>query len=153
MRANIKVDSGRSSNGKTADSGSAYRGSSPCLPATLTRFLHRSGLLDECPFPTLADAYEISTRLYAVTLRYAVVRNTGHTLYGSESNRFMLPSHYRAAFPRRRVVLTSRIRRLPARPSPIMLSTNPLPVCVCPAPDTPSQDHRPCAVLRRRLPY
>src|SRR5262245_31276851 len=27
------VDSGRSSNGKTADSGSAYRGSNPCLPA------------------------------------------------------------------------------------------------------------------------
>src|SRR5271154_7150115 len=26
---------GRSSNGKTADSGSAYRGSSPCLPAKL----------------------------------------------------------------------------------------------------------------------
>src|SRR5262245_18635960 len=29
------VDSGRSSNGRTADSGSAYRGSNPCLPATL----------------------------------------------------------------------------------------------------------------------
>src|SRR5215472_8240570 len=27
---------GRSSNGKTADSGSAYRGSSPCLPARNT---------------------------------------------------------------------------------------------------------------------
>ena len=32
---NVKIElSGRSSNGKTADSGSAYRGSSPCLPAT-----------------------------------------------------------------------------------------------------------------------
>ena len=49
--------------------------------------------LDECPFPTLADAYEISTRFYAVTVRRAFVHNTGHTLYGSESNRLMLPSH------------------------------------------------------------
>src|ERR1700692_3612493 len=33
---------GRSSNGKTAASGAAYRGSSPCLPATASRSLFLS---------------------------------------------------------------------------------------------------------------
>jgi hypothetical protein len=37
---------------------------------------------------------EISTRLYTVTMRRAFVRHTGHALYGSESNRLVLPSHY-----------------------------------------------------------
>ena len=50
--------------------------------------------MDECPFPTLAGAYEISTRSYTVTLRRAFVPDTGHTLCGPESNRLMLPSHY-----------------------------------------------------------
>ena len=35
-------DPGRSSNGKTADSGSAYRGSSPCLPANPSLGLARN---------------------------------------------------------------------------------------------------------------
>src|ERR1700692_4232736 len=33
----MKMAAGRSSNGKTAASGAAYRGSSPCLPATTSR--------------------------------------------------------------------------------------------------------------------
>src|SRR5271163_811642 len=33
----MKMSTGRSSNGKTAASGAAYRGSSPCLPATAFR--------------------------------------------------------------------------------------------------------------------
>src|SRR5215475_3437328 len=51
------VDSGRSSNGKTADSGSAYRGSNPCLPATCRPA--RSSMLSRIVFftvPTLVAA-------------------------------------------------------------------------------------------------
>src|SRR5579885_3060725 len=43
---------GRSSNGKTADSGSPYRGSSPCLPATRQ---HR-GAMRLCLIPLLIPA-------------------------------------------------------------------------------------------------
>src|SRR5262245_41578515 len=38
------VDSGRSSNGRTADSGSAYRGSNPCLPVKSFKQVIESGL-------------------------------------------------------------------------------------------------------------
>jgi hypothetical protein len=37
---------------------------------------------------------EISTRLYTVTVRRAFVLRAGHTLYGTGSNRLVLPSHY-----------------------------------------------------------
>lgn len=50
--------------------------------------------MDECPLPTLADAYDISTRLYTITLRRALVPGTGPTLCEPGSNRPMLPSHY-----------------------------------------------------------
>ena len=39
----------------------------------------------------------------------APVRRTGHTLYGSESNRFALSTHDQSALPRRRVVLAFRV--------------------------------------------
>ena len=38
---------------------------------------------------------EISPRLYTVTIRRAFVHHAGHTLCGSDSNRLVLPSHYR----------------------------------------------------------
>ena len=38
-------------------------------------------------------------------MRCAPVHRTGHTLYGSESNRFALPTHGQSALPRRGVVL------------------------------------------------
>ena len=48
------------------------------------------------------------TALYTVTLHRAFVRNTEHTLYGSDSNRSNAAlAIARSAFPRRRVVLTS----------------------------------------------
>ena len=65
---------------------SAVAGDTEAKPAFKAR-------MDECPFPTLADAYEISTRLYTVTIRRAFVRYTERTLCGSESNRLVLPSH------------------------------------------------------------
>jgi hypothetical protein len=46
---NIAEPFGRSSNGKTADSGSAYRGSTPCLPVNKTKDL-RGQLWPRFPF-------------------------------------------------------------------------------------------------------
>src|SRR5580700_10515939 len=54
----MKMSTGRSSNGKTAASGAAYRGSSPCLPATISRgssMILRASLL---LLPILALAQE-----------------------------------------------------------------------------------------------
>src|SRR5215469_16914412 len=59
---------GRSSNGKTADSGSAYRGSNPCLPANLSA-VRRSHKLKHWRFFELAmlglAAWRIAWQLFA----------------------------------------------------------------------------------------
>src|SRR5262249_21891328 len=43
--------SGTSSNGRTADSGSAYRGSNPCVPVRLTETVHFRRLFVACRVP------------------------------------------------------------------------------------------------------
>jgi hypothetical protein len=57
---------GRSSNGRTADSDSAYRGSNPCLPANLTRSRSFAWLVGRPSVTSrFASAQRVSPRLIA----------------------------------------------------------------------------------------
>ena len=99
------------------------------------------------PLPHPRRRCEISTWLYTVTIHRAFVRLTGHTLYGSESNRLMLPSHYQIGISPPEGCAHFSCRRLPSRPSPTKRSANLLPVFACRVPGTAWQDHPPSAGL------
>ena len=99
------------------------------------------------PSPTLTRSARGCTRSqYPVDL-YTVrgIRCTGRSRTDECCPRTTSP-----AFPRRRVVLASRLRQLPARPTPTTSSTNPLPGCVYRARGILSPAHPPSAELPPR---
>ena len=90
---------------------------------------------------------ETSTWLYTVTMRRAFVRHSGHTLYGTESNRRVLPSHYQIGIAPPQGCAHFSLRQLPTRPSPTAIpttsSTNLLLESSCRVLDTAWQDRPP----------
>ncbi len=99
--------------------------------------------------------FKISTRLYTVTMRRAFVRHTGHTLYGPESNRLVLPSHYQIGIAPPEGCAHFSLRQLPTRPYrpyPTRSSANPLPGSSCRVPDTAWRDHPPSAESPQHSP-
>jgi len=117
--------------------------------------------VDECPLPTLAAAPRSAHGCTRLQCCRAFVRHAGHTLYGPESNRLVLPPHFQIGIAPPEGCAHFSLRQLPTRPcpptcpttSPTASSANLLPGSSCRVRDIAWRDRPPSAESRQHSPY